>query len=223
MSTVAALIAVLAAVAVLGRLQLRHARRIRRDRGMLFDPVRKLFDDVRTHRDGPDYPVLTGTYRGHRIRLEPALDTLTFRKLPVLWLLVTHQRPLDVHAPMSMLLRPSGTEFFSPNAGFRQELDATDFPAHLRIASPEPERAPAPQKFLRCMSFLSDRRAKELYVTGHGVRLVWQLAEGSQTHYRTTRRPDFGSVRVDPAQLRFVLDTLTDIGDVLTVPTAQEV
>lgn len=193
---------------------LRHIRSIRRDRGRLFEGVLDLLDDVRVHQDGLDYPVLRATYRGHPIRLDPVLDALAFRKLPVLWLQVTHRRPLAVDAPVSMLLRPNGSEFFSPNAGFQGEVDAgPDFAAHLRIASPDPAGAPAMPPC--CLPFLSEARAKELYVTGNGVRLVWRLAEASQNHYRTTRRADLGSVRVDRSQLGFLLDTLTKVGDSL--------
>lgn len=204
-------------IVALCRLQVVHIRRVREDRGSLFDAVAGLFDNVRVHQDGLNFPVLTGAYRGHPIRLEPVVDTVAFRKLPVLWLVLQQQRELSVGAPVDILLRPMGTEFFSPNNDFGQERRAVQgFPADARIASPDWRNAPPLTMFAPHQRFLSDPRAKELYVTEHGVRLVWRLAEGSQTHYRTTRRADLGSVRVLPAELLPVLNTLRGVGDTLS-------
>lgn len=218
MAVVLTVVLVAGVLAALAWVQVRHVRRVRHDRGLLYERVRELFDDPHIEQDGLDYPVLTATYRGAPIELRPVLDSLAFRKLPVLWLRVTHRRALAVHAPVDVLLRPTGSEYFSPNAGFASELPADGFPAHLRIASPDAELAPPPSAL---HPFLSERRAKELYLSADGVRLVWLLAEGRQAHYRTTRRADLGSVRVDPAQLRFVLDTLVEAGDTFAVPAAR--
>lgn len=211
-------VAAVVVAGVVGVLQLRHVRSVRMGRRRLFDAVEPLFDEVRVDQDGLGFPVLTGTFAGHPIRLEPVVDAVAFRKLPVLWLLLTHRRPLEVGAPLDVLLRPVGTEFFSPNAGFDHELAAArGFPSHLRIATPDPVLAPPLSAFEPYLPFLSDRRTKELYVAPGGVRLVRQLAEGGQAHYRTTRRADFGAVVITPGQLLPVLETLTGIGDVLAV------
>ncbi len=215
--TVMLVVGVVLAAAVFGVVELRHVRSVRRGRRQLFDRVEHLFDEVRVDQDGLGFPVLTGSYRGHPVRLEPVVDALAFRKLPVLWLLLTHHRPLAVDAPLDMLLRPVGTEFFSPNAGFdHEQRPEPGFPSHVRIASPDLQHAPPLSVFEPYLPLLRDSRTKELYVTARGVRLVHQLAEGRQPHYRSTRRADFGPpVMVTPAQLRPVLETLTDIGDVL--------
>lgn len=221
MGVVLTVVLVAGVLAALVGVQVRHVRRVRHDRGLLYERVRELFDGPHIEQDGLDYPVLTATYQGAPIELRPVLDSLAFRKLPVLWLRVTHRRSLAVRAPVDVLLRPNGSEYFSPNAGFARELPADGFPAHLRIASPDPELAPPPSALHPFLPFLSEQRAKELYLSADGVRLVWLLAEGRQAHYRTTRRADLGSVRVDPAQLRFVLDTLVEAGDTFAVPSAK--
>ncbi|GIG75025.1 hypothetical protein Pfl04_34290 [Planosporangium flavigriseum] len=195
-------------------LQVSHVRRVRQDRRRLFEAVGRLFDRVEMHHDGLGFPVLTGSYRGYPIRLEPVVDAVGFRKLPVLWLLVTHSRPLEVDAPVDILLRPDGTEFFSPNGTFiREYADSWRLPGGVRIASPDPDRAPPLSAFEPYRLFFAEPRAKELYVGDGGLRLVWRLSEGDQTQYRTTRRANFGSVRVQPADLQPVLETLAGVGD----------
>jgi hypothetical protein len=208
-------LAVLVAAVALVRIQVLHARRVRRERGQLFDRVHDVIDDARIEHDGLGYPVLTGWYRGHRIRLKPVVDTLVLRKLPSLWLIVTEQRRLDVGAPLDVLARPTGAEFFSPNATFAHDLEPPlGFPGHVRIATPDPARAPS--SVLREIGPLfDDPRTKEVLVTAWGVRLVHQLAEGAQAPYRSTRRADFGPVQIVPNGLRDLLHTVTAIGDAL--------
>ncbi|MHA6794978.1 hypothetical protein ACVGVM_15915 [Pseudonocardia bannensis] len=218
MTTTLVVLAALAAIGVLARLQLSHVRRERRERGSLFDDAGHLLDAARVHREGLGYPVLTGTYRGHPVRLEPVVEALALRKLPVLWLLVTQHRELDVGAPLDILTRPSGTEFFSPNAGFAHELERpAGFPSHVRIASPDPAAAPAPGALEFLAPLLHDPRTKDVLLTAGGVRVVRRLAEGAQGPYRTARRADFGPVQIRPDGLRELLDTVSGIGDLLAV------
>ncbi|WP_214366822.1 hypothetical protein [Pseudonocardia sp. H11422] len=215
MTTLFAMFAGLAAAAALCCLQLVHVRRVRCERRQLFADVAHLLGDSQLHPDGLGYPVLTGTYRGHPVRLRPIVDTVTLRKLPSLWLLVTQQRRLDVGAPLDVLVRPSGWEFFSPNATFGHELEApAGFPSHVRIASPAPTGAPAPV-LAQLGPLVRDPRTKEVLVGAGGVRVTRQLAEGAQSPYRSTRRADFGHVRIVPEDLRGLLDTMTGIGDAL--------
>jgi len=213
-STVLVVLTGLAVAAVLGYIQLIHVRRVRRQRHQLVIDVQYVLDEAVVHRDGLGYPMITGTYRGHPVRLQPVVDTLTLRKLPSLWLLVTQQRRLDVEAPIDVMLRPSGAEFFSPNAGFGHELQPPDWlPRPVRIASPD--RTPARSTLEHLAPLLRDPRTKEVLISAAGIRVVRQLAEGAQGPYRSTRRADFGSVRIVPEGLRHLLDAVTEVGDVL--------
>ncbi|MGH3328816.1 MAG: hypothetical protein ACRDPT_13665 [Streptomycetales bacterium] len=199
-----------------------HIRRVRRERGRLFERVAQLFDDVHLHPDGLGFPTLTGTFLGYPVRLQPVVDTLAMRKLPVLWLLVTLRRPLAVDSPLDVLLRPAGTEFFSPNSGFLREVPPPEgFPRDARIASPDPAHAPPLAALRPHQGFLSDPSTKELYLARHGVRAVVALAEGSQAHYRVTRRADLGAVVIEPRQLTPALQTLAGLGDALAAGPAR--
>jgi hypothetical protein len=207
-------VAGLVAAAALWRIQLVHIRRVRRERQQLLDGVQHVLDGARVRRDGLGYPLLTGSYRGHPVRIELLVDTLALRKLPVLWLVVTQQRQLALGSPVDVLARPSGTEFFSPNAAFVHELAPPEgFPAHVRAASPGPD--PAEATLERLAPLVCDERTKEVLATNAGVRVVRLLAEGAQGPYRSTRRADFGAVRIVPEGLCRLLDTVTDVGDAL--------
>ncbi len=200
---------------LLAFLQARHVRRVKHERGGLFDGVEHLFSGVEVRQDGINYPTLKGGYRGYPIKLEPLVDSLTFRKLPVLWLISTHHRPLNVAAPLDILMRPAGPEFFSPNSDFPHDLSLdADWPEHVRAASPDPALAPPVSALKPFLPFLADPDTKDVLVTGRGVRLVSRLAESDQALYRVTRRADLGRVGLTEERLAPVLDALVGIGDV---------
>lgn len=212
------LIATLAilALALLAYLQLTHTRRIKRERGALFNQVKHLFTGVRLSQDGINYPTLKGKYQGYRVKLEPIVDTTVFRKLPVLWLFITNYRFLAVAAPLDALIRPYGTEFFSPNSSFEHDIVPDEgWPEYVRIASPDPSTAPSISVFKPLMDIIPDPSTKEVLITSKGLRLVHQLGEGSQGHYRVTRRVELEQVKLTPQRLQPILDGLIEIGDTL--------
>ncbi len=205
-------------LALMVYLQLTHVRKVKLQREALFDQVKHLFDEVSVTQEGINYPVLKGIYRDHPIKLEPIVDTAAFRKLPVLWLLVTYYRPLPVAAPLDILLRPLNTEFFSPNSSFEYDIaPGVDWPEYIRIASPEPSKAPPMSVFDSFLSFIADPLTKEILVTSKGIRLVHQLAQGDQAHYRVTRRAQLDTCELTPARLTPLLTVLLELGDALIV------
>ncbi|WP_028920805.1 hypothetical protein [Pseudonocardia acaciae] len=189
-------------------------------RRRLFDDVLGVVEHARIEAGAGYYPVLTGWFRGYPVRLEAVVDTLALRRLPELWLLVTQGRRLDVGAPLDVLARPTGTEFFSPNGGYPHELPRPEaIRTHVRIATPDPSRAPV--SVLDGLGpLLDDPRTKEVLVSAGGIRLVHRLAEGAQGPYRSLRRADFGDVRVGADRLRSLLDAVAGIGDTLALEHA---
>lgn len=207
---------VVLALALLGYMQIGHVRRVKHQRGALFDQTKHLFNDVRLTQDGINYPTLKGFYRGYPIKLEPIVDTTVFRKLPVLWLLITYYRPLPVSAPLDILLRPVGSEFFSPNSNFEHNINpGADWPEHIRVGSPAPSKAPPLSVFKPFVPFISDPLTKEVLVTSKGIRVVHQMAEGSQTHYRVTRGVELDTATFTPMRLRSLLTVLLEMSNAL--------
>jgi hypothetical protein len=210
----------LAALVVLAagacRLEIRRARVARAARDGVFGAVLDVLDDSHLSTDRHRYPVLTGRHRGHPVRVEAVVDTLTLRKLPILWMFVTVRRPFDLDSPVDALARPIGTEFFSPNASFDHRLPTpVDFPVHARIAGPRPtELAPASLGTLG--ELMRDVKVKEVQAGPTGARIVYQLAEADQVPYRTGRRADFGAPRLEPHTLVDLLDGLAALAEALT-------
>lgn len=219
MTTVLCL-AVVVATAVLGRLHVAGRRALARERAGLFDDVWDLFEQPRLHQDGIGYPTLTGRLDGYRTTIRPVIDSLTLRKLPVLWLEFTQHRRLPVQSSLSVLLRPQGTEFFSPNGGFAREVAAPEpFPRPVRVASPDPDRAPPPALLVPIVDYLNEPATKEVGLGARGTRAVRLLAEGDQGSYRTTRRAAFDRLRVSRAEVVRTVTVLGDVGDLVAPAT----
>lgn len=56
------------------------------------------------------------------------------------------------------------------------------------------------------MSFFDDPRAKELLITPHGLRLVYQADQAQRAHYLVLRQAAFTDLTLDPARLRDLMD-----------------
>ena len=202
-------------------LEVRRARAARATRDGLLDAVHEVLDEARLST-GPDrYPVLTGRHRARPVRVEAVVDSLTPRKLPILWLFVTVHRPFGLDCPVDALARPIGTEFFSPNASFCHQLPTpADFPVHARIATARPTVL-APEALVTLGELMRDVRVKEVQAGPTGARIVYQLAEAAQGPYRTGRRADFGAPRLEPRTLAGLLDGLAALAEVLAPERAR--
>ncbi len=109
----------LVAITALVMLYRRDRRRLQAQRAQLFDSCLDLFQSYRITQEGPNYPLLSGRYRGYEARLEPVIDNLAWRKVPVLWLRATILKPNDYTGVLDLLVRPGGVEVYSPSS----ELD----------------------------------------------------------------------------------------------------
>lgn len=214
---VAAMVVLVVAVVVLSVLHRRAQRADAEDRARLFERVVPLVEDARLTR-GSGYPVLTGRLGGQPVTLRAIVDAVTLRKLPVLWVELVVHRVLEVEGTVNVLLRPLGTEFFSPDSGFAHELPPPPgFPRPVRVACASANRAPSTEVLAEVLAptteLLRDPATKELGVGRGGLRVVLWVAEGDQASYRSARRAVFDHPRVDPDAVLRAAAVLGATGD----------
>jgi hypothetical protein len=214
-TTVGVLLVLAAAVTALAVLHRRARRTDAEERRRLFAGVVPLLEDPRLTGDGVHgYPVLTGRLDGRPVTLRAIVDSVALRKLPVLWVELVVHRALAVGGTVNVLLRPQGTEFFSPDTGFARELEPPpEFPRPVRVSCASPEGAPPTRAFAPALDLLHDPATKELAVGRGGLRVVLRVAEGDQASYRTTRRVVFDRPRVSPDAVRRAVAALDAVGD----------
>jgi hypothetical protein len=188
----------------------RRHRQMRRSR--LFESSYDLFQSYRVEQAGQDFPSLKCRYRDHDFVVDVVVDTMTFRKIPVLWLRVSLLYPLPGMATTDLLQRAQNNEFYAPANDLPHTLpQPAHWPDGLYIKTEDPARAPS-QAFLDQHIRLFARPAmKELLLTAKGVRIVWMLDQAKRADYMVLRIADFSEVILEPNQLAEIMDQCLNI------------
>jgi hypothetical protein len=192
---------------------LREHRKLRTARQALLDSCRGVLTKATLHHGGDGFPRLDGYRNGHFVRVELFPDSMTIRRLPQLWLKLTRIEVRDGLPEFSVLIRPSGTEFYSltgqhtlnlrPPAGLADEIVARGEGAGAQRLLDAV--APALRRIF------TDPRIKEVAVTAKGLRLIWQVAEGERGEHLILRQCQFEGSGVSPDALAARLDDLEQL------------
>jgi hypothetical protein len=204
MDSAAAIWAVLAAATagvVLVLLRRAQAARAAR-RGAFLGAATVLFEQVRIELAATGFPRMAGRRGGAEFDIQVVPDTLSVRKLPALWVLVSLPGPLPVTGTLDVLLRPTGMETFTnfsrlpvqvqPPPGFPPDCAIrTDAPGHVAFANALRE----------VMKAVDTDRLKEILITPAGVRLVFLAEEADRGRYLLFRDAEMGRDPLPPARL----------------------
>jgi hypothetical protein len=193
-----AAITALAGLVLLTALYRRDQLRVRRQRAEFFADCLSVLESPRLGIDAFGYPILTGRFEGVPIRADVIVDGMALRKLPSLWLRITLEAATATGAVVDVMMRPSGSEFFSPFANLPERLETPpDWPERAVVRTDDPSRVPAADTLAPHMDILDEPKGKELLVTPRGVRLVWQADEAQRGDYLLLRQARFDVVRFD--------------------------
>jgi hypothetical protein len=202
-------LAALVAVALTGLVLIyrRENRQRRLLRAGLFAPAYHLFRSYRVEQAGHDYPSLRGRYREHEFHADLVIDTLTFRKIPVLWLRVSLLQALPGLATTDLLVRAQNNEFYAPANDLPYHLPIpSHWPPGLTVKTEDPARAPSQDLLDAHLDFFAAPEAKEMLLTPKGVRLVRMLSQGKRADYMVLRVADFPDAVIDAAALVDCMD-----------------
>lgn len=187
-------------VASLGWLAVRDHRRELGKRRQLLDACVELFDRHIVIWSGDGFPRAEAELEGRRFDLRLISDGMTIRRLPQLWLQVTELAPLDRVHGFSVLVRPTGYDFFSLAYRFHHVIAAPgSFPREVIVRGEDELSASCVSGAAAALSvILQDMRVKEISVTRRGLRIVRQVDEGERGAYLLLRQAVFnrGAVSV---------------------------
>lgn len=202
-----------AGIAVLAMIQHRHVSRVRTDRARLFDGCAGSLESCEVLPRGLNFPLLRGRWRGNDVRVEPVIDTLSMRTLPVLWLVVTVRGRHEVPGHLSVLARMSGTEFYARHTETGKPVPlGWDWPDELAVRSSRSDVAIEPPELLqRIRGLMASGTVKHVALGPDRTRVVWKCATGDSATYRVTRRVDLTDVRVDAKTLSDLLGTMDEL------------
>jgi len=193
------------------------ARTVARTRYL--DAVKPLFDGGEARLQPTGFPRMTGRKYDLSFDLQVIPDTLTFRKLPALWILVTLPEPLPLKATLDLMARPSGNEPFSHFSTLGQSLPC---PAGLSetvsVRSDDATLIPPVDLIARHFDLFADPQVKELVLSPKGLRIVILAEEADRGRFLIFREAEMGMTPLDPARLAPLLDRLRAIReDVLSL------
>lgn len=191
---------------------LRESRTRTATRAAYFDAVKPLFDGGETRIEPTGFPRMTGRRAGLAFDLQAVPDTLTFRKLPALWLLVTLPEALPLAATLDLMARPSGNEPFTRFNTLPQSLHTpTHLPKDIAIRTDDASRVPPSELIDRHADLFADPRVKELVLSPKGLRIVILAEEADRSRYLIFREAEMGRTPLTPARLEPLLDRLAAI------------
>ncbi|MEA2284072.1 MAG: hypothetical protein QOJ21_115 [Solirubrobacteraceae bacterium] len=194
-ATVTGIALAVVAVGVLIGVQRAHAQRVAAERRALLADAVPLLDDASISQHGIGYPTLNGADRGHRVTIQLVVDSLTLRRLPRLWLVVSVFRPTGLAGPVDILRDAQVPAMVTPSDRFRHvHPTPAEWPGEVRVASPGPS-PPDLRPFDAAAAVLGEPETKGILAGPGGVRIVQELARGDRAHWRVVRRVKFD---VDP-------------------------
>lgn len=198
----------------------RAARRRKAARAGYFDAVTGLFDRVVRRIEPTGFPRMTARLGPHGFDLQALPDSLTFRKLPVLWVMVSLPEALPVQATLDIMARPTGQEPFSRFASLPQSLPCPAFlPEGTAIRSDAADRVPPLDLLARHAGVFADPHVKELLISPKGLRLVLLGDEAERGRYLIFRDAEMGLDPLTPARLSPLLQSLIALREDLLTRT----
>lgn len=193
----------------LGLRLIRESRARSNARARYFDAVKPLFEGGETLLQPTGFPRMTGRRDGLAFDLQAIPDTLTFRKLPALWVLVTLPEPQPLFAALDILARPSGHEPFTRFATLPQSLPTPPgLPKDVAVRSDSASRLPPESLLQRHADLFDDPRIKELVLSPKGLRIVFLAEEADRNRYLIFREAEMGMTALQPSRLSPLLDRL---------------
>jgi hypothetical protein len=188
----------------------RSAKQRKRARAAYFSQVEGLFDRVATRIEPTGFPRLTAHLGDLAFDLQALPDSLTFRKLPALWVMVSLPEPMPVKATLDIMTRPTGQEPFTGFNSLRHNLPGAAFlPEGCGVRSDDADLAPDAQLIARHAGVFADPLVKELLISPKGVRLVILGDEADRGRFLIFRDAEVGRTPLSPERLTPLLHSLT--------------
>lgn len=187
-------------VTVLGLLMFskyqRDAKRKILARSTVFDDCLELLQQVRISNDKAHLPVLHGNYSGYKVSLNIVEDTLGWRKLPPLWLLVKVVANKPSQGSLDLIVRPANNEFYSPSWQWDGNLTLPkNWPQHAIIKY---LHKPIDISLLEHLvpTLFSDLKMKELLIMPEFVRLTYMVKQADRGEYLIMRNAVYNDVPI---------------------------
>lgn len=210
------LIALVTAMGLLmfGKYQ-RDAKRKVQTRSTVFDDCMGLLQQAQISQDKANLPVLQGSYAGYKIALNIVEDTIAWRKLPPLWLLVKVSANKTIIGSLDMIMRPANNEFYSPSWQWDGNLTIPpSWPQHAIIKY---QYQPIDMRLLEHIipTLFSDLKMKELLIMPELVRLTYMAKQADRGEYLIMRNAVYSEMPIDKTIVESLIKQAIEIRQTL--------
>lgn len=194
---------------------LRREARVRAAaRAGYFAQAASLFDRTSVKLQPTGFARMTGWRGDEAFDLQSIPDSLSWRKLPALWLMVSLPRALPVRATLDIMTRATGAEPFSHYARLPQVVPCPDFlPEGTGLRSDDVTGLPDQALVARHAGIFADQRVKELLISPRGLRLVILAEEADRSRYLLFRDAEMGRVPIAAARVGRLVAALEALRD----------
>ena len=165
----------------------RDVARKNQARSSVFDDCKSLLQLAQISHDKANLPVLQGSYAGYKVALSVVEDTLGWRKLPPLWLLIKISANKPSQGSLDLIVRPANNEFYSPSWQWDGNLNIpSTWPQHAIIKY---RHKPIDISLLEhhVPSLFADEKMKELLIMPEFVRLTYMVKQADRGEYLIMR------------------------------------
>ena len=167
-----------------------------------FAEVAGLFDRPISRIEPSGFARMSGRWQGLSFDLQAVPDTLTYRKLPTLWVMVTLTEPQASPGEMHIMARPGQNDIFSRFGQMPVSIvPPPGFPEHCAIRCDDAANLPPLDLVARQATLFADPRVKELVISPKGLRLVVLGDEAERGRYLIFRDAEMGRAPFSAARL----------------------
>lgn len=202
--------------------QIRRENRARKSaRSSFFEACKSLLSDCRSGTTATGFQRVSGGFRGAVFDFQAVPDSLTFRKLPALWVKVSLPGVLPLDATMDMIVRPGGGESFSGFHAYRHQISLpAGYPQDCAIRTDDPTKLLPDTILLPHLSLFDNERVKELVVSPKGLQITFLAEEANRGRYLIFRDLEMGRSPLHPDRIRPFLEAMLALrSDLLTLRT----
>lgn len=193
-----------------------QARSRKAARGEWFSRIGAEMSDTTRSITDSGYPRLKGHWSGHGFDLQAIPDSLSYRKLPTLWLMVTLTDSIPLKGETRIMARASGLEAFSTFANLPVEVNLPPaFPPHCTLRATAPDVLPPLPVMDAAAALMADQKVKELVLSPKGIRIVYLAEEGARSAYLIHRDAEFSADPLPPALPLRLMQAVLDLKKVI--------
>jgi hypothetical protein len=208
-------------VLMVGKYQ-RDVKRKALARSTVFNDCIGLLQNVQISQDKANLPVLQGSYSGYKVALSVVEDTLGWRKLPPLWLLIKISANKPSVGSMDLIVRPANNEFYSPSWQWDGNLSIpANWPQHAIIKY---LHKPIDMRLLEhyVPNLFADEKMKELLIIPEFVRLTYMAKQADRGEYLIMRNAVYNETPIEKAIVETLIKQAIGIRQTLERQTLEQ-